>query len=93
MPLLEEKRQKEIEAARKAAEEAQKAAEAKANAAAAEMLPMFNDYKAKANTSATGLMSYTITKGTGPKVKQGDNVTVWYEGYFTDGKLLDSNRQ
>jgi len=38
-------------------------------------------------------MSYTITKGTGPKVKQGDNVTVWYEGYFTNGKLLDSNRK
>jgi cyclophilin family peptidyl-prolyl cis-trans isomerase len=93
LPLLEEKRQKEIEAAQKAAKEAQKAAEAKANAAAAEMLPMFNDYKAKATTSATGLMSYTITKGTGPKVKQGDNVTVWYEGYFTNGKLLDSNRK
>jgi cyclophilin family peptidyl-prolyl cis-trans isomerase len=93
LPLLEEKRQKEIEEAQKAAEEAHKAAEAKANAAAAEMLTLFNDYKAKASTSATGLMTYTITKGTGPKVKQGDNVTVWYEGYFTDGKLLDSNRK
>jgi cyclophilin family peptidyl-prolyl cis-trans isomerase len=93
LPLLEEKRKKEIEEAQKAQEEAHKEAEAKANAAAAKMLPLFNEYKAKASTSATGLMTYTITKGTGPKVKQGDNVTVWYEGYFTDGKLLDSNRK
>lgn len=93
LPLLEEKRKKEIEEARLKAEEAKKEAEAKANAAAAEMLPIFSNYKAKATTSATGLLTYTITKGTGPKVKQGDNVTVWYEGYFTDGRLLDSNRK
>ena len=38
-------------------------------------------------------MTYVITKGTGEKVKQGDNVMVWYEGYFADGKLFDSNRK
>ena len=93
LPLLEEKRKKAEDEARIKAEEAQKDAEAKAASAAAEVLPIFNDYKAKASTSATGLLTYVITKGTGPKVKQGDNVTVWYEGYFTDGKLLDSNKQ
>jgi len=93
LPLLEKKRKQQEEKARKEAEEAQKAAEEKTTATAAETLTMFNDYKSKATASATGLMTYTITKGTGPKVKQGDNVTVWYEGYFTDGRLLDSNRQ
>lgn len=93
LPLLEEKRKQEAEEVIKKAEEAKKIAEEKATKAAAEILPVFNDYKTKATTSATGLMTYTITKGTGPKVKQGDNVTVWYEGYFTNGKLLDSNRK
>jgi len=93
LPLLEEKRQKEVDDARKQAEEEKRLTDEKASTAAAEALPIFNDYKSKATTSSTGLMTYTITKGNGPKVKQGDNVTVWYEGYFTDGKLLDSNRQ
>jgi len=93
LPLLEEKHKKEKEEAQKATEEAQKAAKAKTAAAAAEMVPIFNDYKSKATTSSTGLMTYVITKGTGPKVNQGDHVKVWYEGYFTDGTLLDSNRK
>lgn len=93
LPLWDEKRKKQAEEARIKAEEATKKAEEKAAAAAVESLTTFNDYKSKTTTSATGLMTYTITEGTGPKVKQGDNVTVWYEGYFTDGKLLDSNRQ
>lgn len=93
LPLVEEKRKKTEEEAKLKAEEERKKTEEKSAAAAAETLTLFNDYKSKTTTSATGLMTYTITKGTGPKVKQGDNVTVWYEGYFTDGKLLDSNRQ
>ena len=93
LPLLEEKRKKAEEELRLKAEEASKEARELSAKAAAEALPLFNDYKAKATTSATGLMTYIITEGTGPKVKQGDNVTVWYEGYFTDGKLLDSNRK
>ena len=93
LPLLEEKRKKQEEIARKEAEEARKAAEIKFNKAATDILPILNDYKNKATTSATGLMTYVIKKGTDQKVKQGDNVTVWYEGYFADGKLFDSNRK
>jgi cyclophilin family peptidyl-prolyl cis-trans isomerase/FKBP-type peptidyl-prolyl cis-trans isomerase len=93
LPLLEEKRVKAEEDAKKEAEDAQKASEAMFNEAAAELLLTLNDYKSKTSTSATGLMTYVITKGTGEKVKQGDNVMVWYEGYFADGKLFDSNRK
>ena len=93
LPLLEEKRVKVEEDAKKEAEDAQKASEAMFNEAAAELLLTLNDYKSKTTTSATGLMTYVITKGTGEKVKQGDNVMVWYEGYFADGKLFDSNRK
>jgi cyclophilin family peptidyl-prolyl cis-trans isomerase/FKBP-type peptidyl-prolyl cis-trans isomerase len=93
LPLLEEKRVKAEEDAKKEAEDAQKASEAMFNEAAAELLLTLNDYKSKTTTSDTGLMTYVITKGTGEKVKQGDNVMVWYEGYFADGKLFDSNRK
>lgn len=93
LPLLTEKQAKQKEDAQKAAEEIQKVAEAKASQAAAETMPLFNNYKAKATKSATGLMTYTIKEGNGTKLKQGNNVKVWYEGYFPDGKLLDSNRK
>ncbi len=93
LPKLEEKAKQKAEEARKKAEEARKKAEEKANAAAADILPILNDYKSKAKTSASGLMSYTITKGNGPKPKQGNTVKVYYEGYFIDGKLFDSNRK
>lgn len=93
LPLLEEKRVKAEEDAKKEAEDAKKASEVIFNEAAAELVLTLNDYKSKTTTSDTGLMTYVITKGTGEKVKQGDNVMVWYEGYFADGKLFDSNRQ
>jgi|GEM_PF-31876 len=94
LPLIAEKQAKLKEEAAKAAEEARQAAEAKANEAAAEALSIFSDYKSKATKSSTGLMTYVIKEGNGTKVKQGDNVTVWYEGYFAaDGKLLDTNRK
>ena len=93
LPLLEEKRKKAEEEKRKAQEEARKEAEAKVNAAAAELLPTLNEYKSKATTSATGLMKYVIKEGTGPEVKQGNKVALWYEGYFADGRLFDSNRE
>ena len=93
LPILEEKRKEQEEKAKKEAEEAKKNAEIKFNEAAASILPTLNEYKSKANTSATGLMTFVINKASGEKVKQGDNVTVWYEGYFADGKLFDSNRK
>ncbi len=47
--------------------------------------------KSKAKTLASGLKVYMIKEGNGPKPKEGDAVAVKYEGYFTDGKLFDSN--
>lgn len=91
LPLLEEKRKKKEEEAQKLHEEQRKATEEKATNAAAEILPSFNEYKAKTTASSTGLLTYTITKGNGAQPTQGQSVTVYYEGYFTDGKLFDSN--
>ena len=91
LPKLEEKRKKAEEEARQKAEEARKLQEEKSKNAAAETVVMLNDYKSKATKSSTGLMTYVIKKGTGPKVKQGQTVNVNYEGYFTDGGLFDSN--
>jgi len=93
LPKLEEKAKQKVEEALKKAEEAKKEAESKINAAAAITLPILDDYKSKAKTLASGLMIYTITKGNGPKPKQGQFAKVYYEGYFTDGKLLDTNRK
>ena len=93
LPKLEEKAKQKAEDARQKAEEAQKIIDAKINAAAAETLLVINDYKSKAKTLASGLIMHTITKGNGVKPKLGQTVKVYYEGYFTDGKLFDSNKK
>jgi cyclophilin family peptidyl-prolyl cis-trans isomerase len=93
LPRLKEKIKAKQEEERKNAVEAKRLSEEKMNEAAAEILPTLKEYKSKATNLPSGLMEYVISKGTGSAVKQGDNVTVNYEGYFTDGKLFDSNRQ
>jgi len=93
LPKLEEKANQKAEAARLKAEESQKEITEKINAAATETLPVLNDYKSKSKTLASGLIVNTIVSGDGPKPKQGSKVNVFYEGYFTDGKLLDTNRK
>ena len=90
-PLLEEKRLKKIEEAKQEAERQKKIAEEKMETAAAEILPVLEDYKSKATTSDSGLLSYTINEGTGEKPKQGQSVKLYYQGYFTDGKLFGTN--
>ncbi|MGC6524679.1 MAG: peptidylprolyl isomerase [Flavobacteriaceae bacterium] len=90
-PLLEEKRLKKIEEAKQEAERQKKIAEEKMETAAAEILPILEDYKSKATTSDSGLLSYTIKEGTGEKPKQGQSVKLYYQGYFTDGKLFGTN--
>ncbi len=90
-PLLEEKRLKKIEEAKQEAERQKKIAEEKMETAAAEILPVLEDYKSKATTSDSGLLSYTIKKGKGEKPKQGQSVKLYYQGYFTDGKLFGTN--
>ncbi len=91
LPLLEEKRLKRLEEAKKEAERQKKIAEEKMAAAAAEILPTLNDYKSKATKTDSGLLVYTIKEGTGSKPKQGETVQLYYQGYFTDGKLFGTN--
>ncbi len=74
-------------------EEENRIREEKIAAAAADMLPALETYEGKSTTLTSGLKVYNITKGTGGKPKQGDHVKINYEGYFTDGKLFDSNIQ
>ena len=67
--------------------------EAAAKAAAAGQKAILDGYATKTETLDSGLKMHYITKGTGEKPKQGQTVTVNYEGYFTDGSLFDSNVQ
>ena len=93
LPKLEERKKQREEEARKKTEEARKKAEEVVNTVAAETLPILNDYKSKSKALTSGLIYYTITKGNGPKPRQGQSVNINYEGYFIDGKLFDSNRK
>ena len=63
----------------------------KSAATALEMKPVLDDYESKSKSLASGLKMYLINKTTGASPKDGDNVKVNYEGYFTDGRLFDSN--
>ncbi|MDG1778956.1 MAG: peptidylprolyl isomerase [Flavobacteriaceae bacterium] len=91
LPLLEEKRLKKIEEAKKEAERQKKIAEEKIEAAAADILPVLEDYKSKATATDSGLLTYTITEGNGEKPALGSVVKLYYEGYFADGKLFSTN--
>ena len=70
----------------KAAEKA-KADEAARALANAEALKRFE----KASTTSSGLKYIIEKEGTGDSPKASDQVTVYYKGTFTDGKLFDSN--
>ncbi|OBX25905.1 peptidylprolyl isomerase [Gelidibacter algens] len=72
-------------------EELQKARTEKSAAAAADMKPALETYEGKSKTLASGLKMYNITKGTGDKPKTGATAILNYEGYYTDGRLFDSN--
>ena len=91
LPKIEEKQKKLKEEQRKKAEEEQKAREAKNAEVAESVKPVLDDYLTKATASASGLKTHYIVKGTGDKPKLNDKVKINYEGYFTDGRLLDSN--
>lgn len=65
--------------------------EEKSSAAAADMKPALESYEGKAKALSSGLKLYTITAGTGDKPKLNDEVNLFYQGYFTDGQLFDSN--
>jgi cyclophilin family peptidyl-prolyl cis-trans isomerase len=93
LPKIKEKQEKLREEQRLKAEEQQKIREAQNVEAAKDVKPLLDGYLSKAKASASGLKTYMITKGTGEKPSQGANVKVNYEGYFTDGRLFDSNRK
>ncbi len=91
LPKIKEKQDKLKEEQRLKQEEDIKIREAKNAESAKEFKPLLDGYLSKAKTSASGLKSYVIVKGTSEKPKQGASVKVNYEGYFTDGRLFDSN--
>lgn len=47
--------------------------------------------KAKADSLDSGLKIYFINKGEGLKPRTGNNVNVYYSGYFTSGELFTTN--
>ncbi|MEY8848880.1 peptidylprolyl isomerase [Psychroserpens sp. XS_ASV72] len=87
-----EKRIEDIqEEARLKAEEEQRIREEKIAEASKEMKPILDDYTAKSKTLASGLKKHILTQGSGEKPKTGQSAMIAYEGYFTDGRLFDSN--
>ena len=85
-------RQKELQdEMNKKAEEERMAREESNLLAANELKPILDDYLSKTETLASGLKVYYITKANGEKPADGATVKVNYEGYFTDGRLFDSN--
>ena len=91
LPLLEEKRIKKEEEAKKEEERKRKLAEEKMEAAALKLTPIIEDYKNKSLTTETGLKIYTIKDGNGEKPKKNESLKLFYEGYFSDGKLFGTN--
>ena len=91
LPLLEKKRLKKIEDAKQKAAEDKKIAEEKMAITAKEMIVVLKDYKSKATNLNSGLLIHNISKGEGPKPRNGTTVKLNYEGYFTDGKLFGTN--
>ncbi|MBT8287018.1 MAG: peptidylprolyl isomerase [Bacteroidia bacterium] len=91
LPKLEERRKKYEEEKRKKEEEARKIAQEKATKAAEEVVGLLNEYKSKGTTSNSGLIAYQIEKGDGEKPRQGEQVKINYDGYFTDGRLFGSS--
>jgi cyclophilin family peptidyl-prolyl cis-trans isomerase len=93
LPKLEERRKKEEEEAREKAKEEKQKRDAQIAEVAVAFKPTLDDYTAKAKTKASGLKIHYLKKGKGAKPKTGQTANVNYQGYFTDGKLFDSNVQ
>lgn len=77
---------REKEEAKLAAEREEKIKIEQANFVAA-----LEDQKKTAESLASGLKIFTITKGSGEKPKIGQTANLYYAGYFEDGRLFDSN--
>nr|WP_321222761.1 peptidylprolyl isomerase [uncultured Psychroserpens sp.] len=73
-------------------EQERKEREEKIATASAETKPIIEDYTTKTTALASGLKKLVLKEGTSAKPRAGDSVKVYYEGYFTDGRLFDSDR-
>lgn len=93
LPLLEEKRKAKEEEAKKAKEEQTRVAKEKSEKAAKDIIPTLEDYKSKATTSDSGLMTFVLKEGEGEKPASGSTVMVSHESYLNDGTLLGANNK
>jgi len=91
LPKIKERVAAAEKEAREKAEEEERLKNEKIEKAASEFKVTLDDYSSKAETLASGLKVHYITKGSGIKPKTGQTAMINYQGYFTDGKLLDSN--
>lgn len=91
LPKVEKEIEEVIAERGKKAEQERKEVEAKITAAAKNTKPLLDDYTSKCKTLASGLKKHIIKEGTGVKPNNGQSAMIAYEGYFTDGKLFDSN--
>lgn len=91
LPKIAEKQAALREEMRKKAEEEKKAMEAKNIEAAKDMKPKLDEYLSKAEETASGLKYYYLEKGDGEKPQAGAMALVNYQGYYSDGRLFDSN--
>ncbi|MBT8243752.1 MAG: peptidylprolyl isomerase [Winogradskyella sp.] len=91
LPKIKERVAAAEEEARKKAEEEQRIKDEKTAAATAEFKTTIDNYTAKAKQLPSGLKVHYLNKGNGAKPKTGQMALINYQGYFTDGKLLDSN--
>ena len=53
----------------------------------------FQALKEEAQQLESGLQIHYLVKGEGPKPGNDDTVKLFYEGYFRDGRLFDTNRE
>jgi cyclophilin family peptidyl-prolyl cis-trans isomerase len=93
LPKIKERAEAAAAEATLKAEQEQRLKDEKMKAAADAFTPIMADYISKSKTLASGLKVYNLEKGTGAKPKTGQTAMINYQGFFADGKLLDTNVQ
>jgi FKBP-type peptidyl-prolyl cis-trans isomerase len=91
LPKIAQRQQELQEKLRIEAEEKQRVRDESNLMAANEIKPTLDTYLSKSETLASGLKIFFINQGTGEKPVPGATAKVNYEGYYTDGRLFDSN--
>jgi len=93
LPKIAQRQQQFQEEMYRKAEEEQRVREESNLLAANDIKPILDGYLAKSETLPSGLKIFFVSKSNGEKPVAGATVKVNYEGYFTDGRLFDSNIQ